>query len=199
MVGSQPAWRLVADARWQPRRVYPTPWAVAAITPTDDLVVLNLAAVDIAHLPAGVVRSLQLQAHQFCSTTKWSRTARTPAAMGHDGQLLIGTHKIPVKQPLSTPEEIFGIECGKTFHDLSPKRRRIAQLLDTSGGLTLEELTEHFTTNPSRRRAVKNSLHTELSRMRSHPNITISHHNDGRYTISRITTEKPTPDHVSHC
>lgn len=61
-------WKLVADAQWRPRRIYPTPWAVVALTPTDDLLILNLAQVNHRDLPAGVVRSLQLQTQQFCST-----------------------------------------------------------------------------------------------------------------------------------
>ncbi|WP_255802019.1 hypothetical protein [Mycobacteroides abscessus] len=188
-------WRLIADARWQTRRVYPTPWAVAAITPADELLVLNLARVSVHALPAAIVRSLHLQAQQFCSTPQhqWVKSAQTKCHLSADSRLIIGSHAIAILQPLSTPEDIFGTELGKTYHDLSPKRRQIALLLDSTGGMTIPELARHFAGNsptPAKLRAAKISMYTELSRMRQHPNISISQDRDGRYTIRRINQEQ---------
>jgi hypothetical protein len=183
-------WKLVAAAQWRPRRIYPTPWAVAALTPTDDLLVLNLAHVSHHDLPAGVIRSLQLQTQQFCSTPphRWVKTATISASLTHDTHLIIGTHKVAVAKPLSTSAEVFSTQLDKTFHDLSPRRREIALLLHTNDGLTFSQLTSYFTESDApahRRRATKAALHNELSRMRRHPGIAITHHPDGRYTITR--------------
>ena len=187
-------WKLVAHAQLKTRRLYPTPWAVTALTTTDDLVVLNLARINHKRLPAGIVRALELQTQQFCSTppNRWAKTATTTATLTHDKHLIIGTRKIAITEPLSTSQEIFDTQIDKTFHDLSPKRRQIALLLNTHNGLTLNDLTSHFTepdAPPHRRRAAKAALHNELSRLRRHPGITIHHHNDGRYTITRIQRE----------
>ncbi|WP_134081117.1 hypothetical protein [Mycobacteroides salmoniphilum] len=190
--GCQHGWRLSTEARWRPRRLYRTPWTVAAVTADDDILALNLATVDITNLPAALTRPLHLQALQFCSTpaSRWRSTAHVPATFTHDSYLLIGGRKIPVKRPLQTDENVYGTQLEKTFHYLSPKPRKIAQLLEVHNGLTLEQLIEHFDADPRRRPAVKNSLHTELVRMRKHPKITLCHHPDGRYTITRKTAEK---------
>lgn len=191
VLGCQHGWRLVADARWHERRLDRTPWAVAAVTTADELLAINLAAVDIAALPAGIGRALELQALQFCSTPqkRWRETIRTSAGFTHDSYFLVGGHKTPVKRPVSTPEDVFAIQREKTFHYLSEKPRRIAQLLDVNDGLTLEELIEHFNPEAAQRRAVKNSLHTELVRMRKHPKINLCRTPDGRYTIAQKTPE----------
>lgn len=116
------------------------------------------------------------------------KTATITASLTHDTHLIIGPHKIAVTQPLSTSAEVFSTQLDKTFHDLSPKRREIALLLHTHDGLTFSQLTSYFTepdASAHRRHAVKAALHNELSRMRRHPGVTITHHSDGRYTITR--------------
>lgn len=189
-------WTLVADARWPDRRrLYATPWVVAALTADEDLLVLNLARVDRSGLPKAMVRSLELQAQQFCSTPlqQWAKTATTKARFTHDGHIEVGGYRIAAPTPLETNDGVFAAELAKTFHDLSGKRRQIALLLQIHDGLTLDQLTNHFAgpdASGSARRAARAALHVELTRMRQHPRIALERNADGRYTISRIEQDE---------
>lgn len=192
VVGAIAGWELVAPARWQPRRVYPTPWAAAGFAQTGELVALNLARISHTQLPQTTVRALQLQALQFCSTPPhlWARTTVHAARYTHDGYLMIGARKIPMTKLLSTSETVFEDEQEKTFHYLSPKQRNIAQLLDTYKGLTLDDLLCKLQEISPEKRHSKAALHVELSRMRNQPKIAICKSADGRYTITRKPSDK---------
>lgn len=194
ITGSQIAqpWALTADAQWPAApRLSPTPWVVAALTPDEDLLVINLAQVDVRGLPAAQVRGLRLQAEQFCSTTahQWSKTATVKAAYTHDSHLLIGSYSLAAPTPLQIGEDVFSSELSKTFSGLSPKRRRIALLLQRHGGLTVEQLAAHFAgpqATEKQLRATRSALHVEFTRLRQHPEISLKINSDGVYTISRI-------------
>lgn len=194
ITGSRTAspWALTADAQWPSApRLSLTPWVVAALTPDEDLLVLNLARVDISGLPAGHVRGLRLQAEQFCSTSpsQWTKTTTVKASYTHDSRLHIGSYSVAAPTPLQIDEDVFSNELAKTFSGLSPKRRRIALLLQRHDGLTLEQLATHFAgpqASPKQLRATRSALHVEFTRLRQHPGINLQINSDGVYTISRI-------------
>lgn len=186
VVGAVQDWKLVASARWKPRRIYPNPWAAVGLTQDDDLMILNLARVDHTALPLSTRRALELQAHQFCSTRapQWARTTTHSARSTHDGYLLIGARKIPMKQLLKTSEEIFTREREKSFGALTPKQRNIAHLLATAdGGLSITELVTQLQQLDPDKRITKAAVHVELSRMRHHPTLSLIRSHDGHYTI----------------
>lgn len=197
IIGSQSAapWSLTADAQWpSTARLSPTPWVVAALTPDEDLLVLNLARVDIRGLPAGHVRGLRLQAEQFCSTApqQWAKTATVKAAYTHDSHLLVGSYSLAAPTPLQIDEDVFSSELAKTFSGLSPKRRQIALLLQRHDGMTLEQLATHFAgpqATPKQLRDTRSALHVEFTRLRQHPEISLKINSDGVYTISRISVD----------
>ena len=186
VIGAVADWNLTAAARWKPRRVYPTPWVAVGFHQDNQLVMLNLARVNHAKLPEATRRAMELQAHQFCSTSprQWARTALHAARYTHDGYLLVGARKIPIKHLLKTSAEIYQREREKTYQDLSPKQRNIAQLLAASEGMTMQELVIGLQRITPEKRVTKAAVHVELSRMRSRPKIGIQRHEDGRYTIS---------------
>lgn len=193
VVGALAGWELTAPARWLPRRMYKTPWVAVGFAQTGELVALNLARINHMKLPAQNRRSLELQAAQFCLTPAhlWARTTVHTARYTHDGYLMVGPRKIPMKKLLLTSEPIFEREREKTFHYLSPKQRNIAQLLATYDGLTLDDLLSKLQEIAPEKRHSRAALHVELSRMRSQPNIAICKAADGRYTITQKRSNNP--------
>ncbi|BBX30677.1 MULTISPECIES: hypothetical protein [Mycolicibacterium] len=185
IVGALPDWNLTAAARWNPKRVNPTPWVAVGIHQDDQLVILNLSTVSHAKLPEATSRALELQAHQFCSSVprQWARTTRHVARYTHDGQLVVGVRKIPMKQLFSTSPEIFERVREKTFFGLPPKQRQIAQIITTYDGLTMDELVGHLQRITPEKRITKGAVHVELSRMRNSRKICICRDQNGGYSI----------------
>ncbi len=192
VVGAVEGWDLTAPPRWHTRRVYPIPWVAAGISEDNELVALNLTRVDCRKLPEGTRRAMELQAHQFCSTPQhlWAKSTVTTARYTHDGYLLVGMRRIPMKNLFATPETKFAIERGKTFHNLSPKQRVIAKLLDAHDGLTLDELLENLQRIAPQKKHTRAALHVELSRMRNQQKIAINKLEDGRYIVTPNSSNK---------
>lgn len=192
VVGAAEGWKLVAAARWKPRRIYPNPWAAVGFTQDDSLMILNLARVDHTALPAATKRALELQAHQFCSTraSQWARTTTHTARHTHDGYFLVGARKTPMKQLLKTSEEIFAREREKSFGTLTPKQRNIAHLLSTAeGGLSIAELITRLQELTPDKRITKGAVHVELSRMRQNSMLSLVRDGTGNYIIGPNTDE----------
>lgn len=186
-------WKLSAQAVFSPPpRLCTTPWAVVALTPGRDMVVLNLSVVDHRALPASVVRALLRQTSRFCTTPPavWSTTTSTSATLPPNGNLIIGSREIAISEPLESDTDTSG--DVDTFSDLSPQHRHIALLLTHHHGLTFDQLFSALSATREEQRdtrKAKSALRTSLSLLRKKPGIRLGRNDDGQYTVARIRVD----------